>query len=81
MSKRLIVYVFLVLAVLSLGYLTGCATTGQPHMQAALDQLRAARSELETASSDKGGHRARAIEIVDQALGEVQAGIEFAASH
>ncbi len=48
-------------------------------MQAALDELRGARSELEAATSDKGGHRAKAIELVDEAIGEVKAGIEFAA--
>jgi len=30
---------------------------------------------------NKGGHRERAIELVDQAINEVNAGIEFARSH
>jgi hypothetical protein len=81
MRKRLIVFVFLILAILALGYLTGCATTGQPHMQLALDELQAARSELQAATTDKGGHRERAIELVDQAITEVQAGMEFARAH
>jgi len=50
----------------------------QPHMQNALDNLRAARHQLEIAEQDKGGHRARAIEIVDSAIGEVKAGIDAA---
>lgn len=77
--RRPFVFVFLVTLILILGYTAGCATGGQPHMQAALDELRAARGELETAVSDKGGHRARAIELCDEAIGEVKAGIEYAA--
>jgi hypothetical protein len=50
-------------------------------MNAALDELRAARSELQAAESDKGGHRVKAIGLIDEAIGEVQAGIEFARSH
>jgi hypothetical protein len=37
-----------------------------------------AKSELEQALPDKGGHRVRALEFVNQAIVEVQAGIEFA---
>jgi len=47
----------------------------QPHMQNALDDLRAARHQLEIAMQDKGGHRANAIGIVDNAINEVKAGI------
>lgn len=61
-------------------FLVGCAS-GQPHMRAALDHLLAAKSELQAATSDKGGHRARAIELVDEAVIEVQRGMEFARSH
>ena len=40
----------------------GCACAAganQPHMQAALNSLQAARAELVQASPDKGGYRAR----------------------
>jgi len=47
----------------------------QPHMVNALDSLRAARHQLEIAEEDKGGHRARAIGIIDNAIQEVKAGI------
>ena len=78
--QRPFVFVFLVTLILILGYTAGCATGGgQPHMQAALDELRSARSELDAATSDKGGHRAKAIELVDEAIGEVQAGIAYVA--
>ncbi|MGD1148001.1 MAG: hypothetical protein ABR961_08640 [Thermoanaerobaculaceae bacterium] len=62
-------------------FIIGCVTgRGQPHMQAALDHLQWAKAELQSAAADKGGHRVRAIELVDQAIGEVQAGMEYAAS-
>lgn len=48
----------------------------QPHMQAALDYLRNAKSDLEHATSDKGGHRVNAIKLVDQAIDETKKGIE-----
>jgi hypothetical protein len=58
----------------------GCATGGgQPHMAAALDELRAARAELQAALPDKGGHRVRAIELVDDAIGQVRRGIDYSA--
>jgi hypothetical protein len=48
----------------------------QPHMQAALDFLKSARSDLDKANADKGGHRANAINLVNQAIDEVKAGID-----
>ena len=51
------------------------AQVDQPHMQKALADLQAARAELNAAAHDKQGHRGRAIQIVDQAIGEVRAGI------
>jgi hypothetical protein len=47
-------------------------------MRAALDALRMARNELQIASSNKGGHRAKAIDLVNQAIIEVKKGIEYA---
>ena len=62
-------------------FVIGCVTgRGQPHMQAALDQLQSAKSELDSAATDKGGHRVRAIELVNRAIDEVNAGIDFAAA-
>ncbi len=50
----------------------------QPHMHAAMEHLRAARESLERAEPDKGGHRAKAIELVDAAIHQVHEGIEWA---
>jgi hypothetical protein len=49
----------------------------QPHMQSALEALRNAKRELGEATSDKGGHRVRAIRLVNQAIGEVERGIRY----
>ena len=52
------------------------ASLDQPHMERALDLLRQARSDLERATSDKGGHRVKAIGYVNQAIDEVKKGID-----
>jgi hypothetical protein len=52
---------------------------GQPNMETALHDLQAARGSLERAAHDKGGHRVRALELVDQAISEVQMGIQVGA--
>jgi hypothetical protein len=74
------IFTLLAILVVIVGYTAGCATGGQPHMQAALDHLNSARSELQAANTNKGGHRERAIELVDEAISEVRAGIDYAAS-
>ncbi len=48
----------------------------QPHMQAALDLLRSARTNLENATSDKGGYRKKAIDEVNKAIDETKKGID-----
>ena len=47
----------------------------QPHLQNALSALQGARSELQVAEDNKGGHRVTAIRLVDEAINEVRAGI------
>ena len=56
-------------------FAAGFAIAAQPHMQNALHALRNAKAELETALPDKGGHRVKAIALVDQAIAETNAGI------
>jgi multidrug resistance efflux pump len=51
----------------------------QPHMEKALDHLKQAKSNLERATSDKGGHRVKAIGYVNQAIDEVKKGIDAGA--
>lgn len=57
------------------------ALAGQPKMVHALDALRAARAKLAAAEPDKAGHREEALRLVDQALAQVQLGIEAGAGH
>jgi hypothetical protein len=57
------------------------AVPDQPYMQAARANLQTARSELQRAASDKGGHRVAAIAIVNNAIAEVNAGIAFDRRH
>ena len=66
-----------VLGILSVTFVV-TANAGQPNMQEALGQLRAARASLQRAVPDKAGHRDRAIALVDQAIAQVQAGIAAA---
>ena len=50
----------------------------QPEMTAALDHLRQAQQQLQSAYANKGGHRQRAMQLIDQAISEVQQGMEYA---
>lgn len=54
---------------------------GQPEMHGALEHLRQAKENLDKAKHDKGGHRERALQLVDQAISEVNAGIGYAIHH
>src|SRR5579871_4425981 len=55
--------------------------SGQSTMQAALQALQKARTEAEAADPNKGGHRERAIGLIQQAESAVTAGMQFAAAH
>lgn len=57
---------------------TCVAVAEQVHMQNALRALENARAQLQEAVADKGGHRERAIGLVDQAIAETRAGIAYA---
>ena len=57
----------------------GYAIGAQPHMGETVTLLQSARAELVQATPNKGGHRERALGLIDQAIGEVRAGIAFAA--
>ena len=54
------------------------AMAGQPHMVNALNALRGARASLEHAVSDKGGHRLRAIALIDDAINQLKIGMAAA---
>ena len=50
----------------------------QPHMQNALTALENAKDSLEKATTDKGGHRNKALDYVKDAIKEVKKGMEAA---
>jgi hypothetical protein len=56
----------------------GYAIGAQPHMAESLALLQSARGELAAATPNKGGHRERGLALIDQAIGEVRAGMAFA---
>ena len=53
----------------------------QPHMEAALHHLQAAAEELRQAEHDKGGHRAKALDLTQQAINHLKAGMHFDETH
>ncbi len=57
------------------------AVPDQPFMQAARADLNTAKRELQSATANKGGHRANAISLVNQAIGQVNAGIAYDRRH
>ena len=69
----------IVLAAVSAFNLT--ARADQPHMRRALEHLRAARAELQSAEHDKGGWRVRAVENTNRAIAETERGMEFDRRH
>jgi hypothetical protein len=82
--SRLAGSLVIALAGLSLFVATGrlqARPVDQPHMKAALEALQSAQAHLQEATETKGGHRARAIQLVKQAIAEVQAGIEYDRTH
>ena len=53
----------------------------QGNMEHALSALNEALGSLRDSTANKGGHRARAMDLVRQAIDETQAGIAFADEH
>ena len=80
MSTRLstrdrLVKAFVILAVAGGAFAAGLAYAAQPHMEAALNALLTAQTELKIAEHDKGGHRVKSLALVNSAINQVQAGI------
>ena len=57
----------------------GTAYAYQEHMFAANNNLQQAANELQQASDDKGGHRVAAINLIQQAIEQVNLGIQYGA--
>ena len=67
-----------IIALMALCAFNLTARADQPHMRRALEHLRAAKAELETAEHNKGGWRIRAIEHTNRAIGETEKGMAVA---
>jgi len=62
-----------------------CAPTAkaerQPRMDVALADLQSARAKLEHATHDKGGHREKALELVNAAIAQIKEGMRYDNRH
>lgn len=80
--RKLVAGAGLALAAGSLATLVSSpALADQGNMEAALRQLQNALDSLHRATPNKGGHKERAAQLVEQAMNEVQAGIDYANEH
>ena len=53
----------------------------QPNMAHARDALNSALEFLRAAADDKGGHRAKAMDLIQGAIAEVTEGMRYANTH
>ncbi len=74
MAKRMLI--ILVVGLLIGGAVGSWAAVHQPHMIAALEALKTAKTELEMAEHNKGGHRVKALDLVEKAIMQTKKGIE-----
>jgi uncharacterized membrane-anchored protein YhcB (DUF1043 family) len=74
MVKKILIA--LVIGLLIGGAVGSWAAVHQPHMMAALEALKTAKTELEMAEHNKGGHRAKALDLVHKAIKQTEKGIE-----
>ena len=84
MNKQRLNYflaVLLALALLAGGTYFVLAKENQPAMREALQSLKDARMHLNQATNDKGGHKKRALNLVNQAIAEVELGIGYDNQH
>lgn len=77
MRKKYIAIALLVAFTSVASFLAGqILAVPQPRMENALKDLQSAKQSLQNAEHNKGGHRAAAIELINQAIQHVREGIE-----
>jgi hypothetical protein len=76
-----LVVISMFVGVLGRGAIDSASADVQPKMQTALTELREAATALEAADRDKGGHRAKALQLTKSAIAEVEQGIKFDNKH
>jgi hypothetical protein len=64
-------------AIIGAGQINRADAEKQPHMKMALEHLERAKNQLENATSDKGGHRVKAIALTNEAIEQVKKGMAF----
>jgi outer membrane murein-binding lipoprotein Lpp len=69
--------VAVIAAFLGGGLLAGCTLHHQGHMNAALQSLNIAASDLGQVTPDTAGHVAAALKYTQQAIDEVEAGMAY----
>jgi len=60
---------------------TNSASAYQGNMERALSSLYSALASLREATPNKGGHKEQAVQLIQQAIDQVQQGINFADEH
>lgn len=75
--RKSAVRVCLLVFTLVTGFVAGHLSAAQPMMQSALRHLKSARADLNKATADKGGHRAKALDAVNEAIDQVEKGIAY----
>ena len=79
--RRSILRASLLVLVLLVGFVAGQVSAAQPMMNQALSNLRQARANLYKATADKGGHRNKALDLVNEAIDQVEKGIAYDRRH
>jgi hypothetical protein len=69
------------IAVAAIAATTTQASAYQGNMERAMSSLYEALAALRESTPNKGGHRENAMQLVQQAIQETQAGIEWADEH
>ncbi len=67
-----IVLVVALACVIGRGAINNASAEPQPQMMVALNHLEHAKTALENATLDKGGHRLRAIELTEEAMAQIR---------
>jgi hypothetical protein len=68
-------------SVIAYGSIAPAQADQQPRMQTALSALQTAKANLEAATTDKGGYRAKALQATKDAIEETKKGIAFDNTH
>jgi hypothetical protein len=79
--RKIALAVIVAFSALAGSLMTGIALADQGNMENALASLHSAYSSLQAATPDKGGHRGRAMGLINQAINQVNMGINYANHH